>query len=139
MLYFAPVLPAPVAVTKECFRHIYHQPENAYRRTTLISPSHQLQKTNPSYRSTYRQHYLRTLSNNRRTLSPQSRDNCLRNCFSSPLWVQNQENSAQPGRAIYLNQDPFFVNLGLAETLKIKCGKAPKQTTLSLGGLFTTR
>ena len=91
MLYYERVLHAAKALAKGCFGHICNRPANSYRRIALIFPFNSEQTQPLSSRSNHRHHITRTLSNNRRTLSPKQREICLWQCFDSPSTLQNQE------------------------------------------------
>ncbi len=91
MLFSERVLHAAKALAKGCFGHICQEPANADRPIALISLIKYLQYISTSSRSNHRHHITRTLSNNRRTLSPKQWGICLWQCFDSPFTLQNQE------------------------------------------------
>ena len=137
MLFLERTLRAIKALPEGCFWHTCHQSVNAYRVSALISIIKFKQNTSLPSRSTNRHHLARTLSNNRRTLSPKQRGKCIQNCFTKSFTLQNQENCAHVGSQIHLYIDQFLRELAI-KTIKIKCGSPPKSATMRLGGLFTT-
>jgi len=96
MLFSERVLDAAKTLAKGCFGHICQEPANADRPVALSSPFKCLQYISTSSRSIARHHSARTLSNNRRTLSPKQREICLWQCFDSPSTLQNQEDCGHP-------------------------------------------
>jgi len=109
MLYPERVLNAAKALPDGCFGHIYRQPANAYRIAALIFPIKFNQNTCLPSRSTIRYHYPRTLSNNRRTLSPKQREKCARKTLRLTLHT-SKSNQAQP-----LSLLPFYAKIKLSQ------------------------
>jgi hypothetical protein len=131
-----PVLPAAIAEPKGSCRHICQHPENTYGS---VAPTFFIKLETfipiPS-RSIIRHHNARTLSNNRRTLSPKPWGKCFRKSFTLAFSFQNQEVCDSLGRQIHLHKKQFFPELSTKPTIKIKCGKSPQCPSLGYGVLF---
>ena len=110
-----------------CIGRFCHQPANAYRSAALIPLIKYKQNTSIPSRSINRHHSARTLSNNRRTLSPKPQGICVRNFFISALTLQNQEDYGHVGQQIHLCIDQFLPELAIKQTINIKCVRSPKR------------
>ena len=93
MLFPERMLQAANALPKGCFGHICQAPANTDRPVALISLIKYLQYISSSSRITIRHHCARTLSNNRRTLSPKPRETCIRKSFALTFKLHNQTES----------------------------------------------
>ena len=134
MLFPERVLQAAKALPEGCFERVYNKPVNAYRSVTLISHPKFKQNISIPSRSINWHHSARTLSNNRRTLSPKQRGKCVLNCFTKPFTLQNQEDCAHVGSQIHLYIDQFLPELAIKPTINIKCVRSPKrELSIALG------
>ena len=127
------------SLSNKYLEHIYRssgQMRSAFMLTDFHTITNNQKYQFPS-RSIARHHSACTLSNNRRTLSPKTRDLCLRNRFTLSQTLQNQEDCSPLGQQIHLHKKQFFAELTLKPTIKIKSGRSPQRASLRHGGLFT--
>ena len=105
---------------------LYCQPANIYSSALPFPPLRFKQDRSIPSRSTYRHHLIRTLSNNRRTLSLTPRARCLLNCFTLAINFRNQEDYGLVGRQTYLEGGRLCPEPALKPGIKIKCGRSPQ-------------
>jgi hypothetical protein len=120
-LFSEPALPIAIAEAKGCFGHICQQPANAYGSITLTFFSKLKTYISIPSRSINWLHNARTLSNNRRTLSPASREKCFRNCFILGSNRQNQEDLRSVRTANPSITSLFDPESTIKQNIKIKC------------------
>lgn len=133
MFYSECGINAAIALPKGCFAHSYHQPANAGRFAAFIPTIKYEQNTSLSSRSTIRYYIILALSNNRRTLSSQAREDCARESFASPFTFRDQKDCGQPRGQIHLYVKQFLSVQAFAQTIKIKSDRSPKRVILRLG------
>ncbi|MCB5252054.1 MAG: hypothetical protein WC944_10510 [Candidatus Cloacimonadaceae bacterium] len=112
------------ALSNNRLEHIYRgsgQARSAFVLTHFHNINNNHENQYPS-RSTIRHHIARTLSNNRRTLSPAPRGMKPEGSFDSPFTLRDQEDCSQSGRQIHRYVKQFFSELAFTQTIKIKSG-----------------
>ena len=97
MLFRVHLLTADRAVQNGCIGDLFQSPTTTDRQVAFEPLNKINQKSNYLSRSYFRDHSIRTLEYNRRTLSPNPRHEYFLTCFASSLTLQDQPDSSPPG------------------------------------------
>ena len=102
MLFRVHLLTADRAVQNGCIGDLFQSPITTNRQVAFEPLNKINQKSNYLSRSYFRDHSIRTLEYNRRTLSPNPRYGYIRHCFAPLPNLQNQADNSPPGRDVHL-------------------------------------